>query len=166
MIDPDLYKPTSPMMGVWLFFISKRRYLNAAVEHGCWLNLQASDLRKKYLEGSFLPDSDETRSLELKRFESLRSKLWRSLRQVTLVTVLALLTGVTLGAIDISFPFNQGKVLTLLGTFLATWAALFELGGPSLASWKGESLSEIVHPMIFQMLFISGTFVLMGAIIL
>lgn len=166
MIDPDHYRPTRPMMGVWLLFRSRQRYVDAAIEHVAWLNLQADDLRRKYLEGRYSPDSGDTRMLEVKRFESLRGQLWRSLRQVASAATIAFLIGIGNGTVGVDLPLHSGKVLGFAGTFLVAWATLFELGGPGLASWDGETLSEIVHPKLFQGLFIPGTLTLLCSILL
>lgn len=166
MIDPDHYKPTRPMTGVWLLFRSRQRYVDAAVEHVVWLDLQAEDLRRKYLEGRYSPDSDDTRKLEAKRFESLRGQLWRSLRQVAGAAAIAFLIGIANKAVGVDLPLHLGNALGLIGTFLVAWAALFELGGPGLASWDGETLSETVHPKIFQVLFILGTLAVLCSILL
>jgi hypothetical protein len=166
MNDPSRYKQTPPMKGVWLLFVSKQRYLNAAIEHSAWLNLQAQDLRQKFLEGSFSLDSEASRAIELPRFESLRRQFWHSFGQTTLVAILTLLIGVYIKSIALELPVHPGKVIGFCGTYLVAWAALFELGGPRLSSWDGETLSEIVHPRIFQILFISGTFALMCSILL
>lgn len=154
------------MKGVWLFFISKQRYVNAAIEHSAWLEMQAEDLRRKFLEGRYSPDLESTKTVELKRFESLRGQFGRSFGQVTIAAILALLISIGLKSVDTDFPFHSGKVIASVGTFLVAWAALFELGGPSLASWDGETLSETVHPRIFQILFIPGTFALLCSILL
>ena len=63
-------------------------------------------------------------------------------------------------------PFDGGHFLGFAGALLAGWAALFELGGPGIASLKGETLSEKVHPRIFQILFVPGTFVLLCSVLL
>lgn len=166
MIDPDHYKPTRPMMGVWLLFRSRQRYVDAAVEHVVWLDLQADDLRRKYLEGRYLPESDDTRSLEAKRLESLRGQLWRSLGQVAGAATIAFLIGIGNGTVGVDLPLHPGKAFGFIGTFLVAWAALFELGGLGLASWDGETLSEIVHPKLFQILFIPGTLAVLCSILL
>jgi hypothetical protein len=42
------------------------------------------------------------------------------------------------------------RLLGFLGTFLVGWTVLFELGGPDLASWNGETLSERTHLIVFS----------------
>jgi hypothetical protein len=165
MDNPDQYKPTHSLKGVWLFFVSRQDYLDAAIEHVVWLNLQAEDLRRKYLEGKFSPPSESDRTLELRRYEILRSQFLNSFGQIAFLATLALLIGVYLGLIGVDFKFHPGKGMGFSGTFLVAWAALFELGGSRLASWDGETLSEIIHPKIFQLLFIPGTFALMCSIL-
>ena len=155
MRNPEQYQPTEPIEGMWLFLISRRRYIEAAVEHCCWLNLQADDQRERYLKGEYDPDSQHTRTLEVGRYDSLRRQLWASFRQTSLVALVALLLGAWLDTVDISFNFNT-LALAFSGTFLVAWAALFELGGPSFASWDGQTLSETVHPRIFRFLFLPG----------
>jgi hypothetical protein len=171
MDDYEQYKPTSPLKGVWLFF-SKQRYLDAAFAHSVWLELQQEDLqedrRQKFLEGTYpsTPDASKNRKRELQRYESLRDQFRDSFIQVASVTVLAALIDISIGSIDGSLSFHPAKGISLLGTFLVAWAALFELGGPRLASWDGKTLSEIVHPKIFQIMFIPGSFALMCSILL
>jgi hypothetical protein len=166
MRDPDLYKATNPWMGTVLFFVSGHRFMNAAREHLIWLNLKAPDLRKKYLDGTFNPDSDNAKQLEFDRFSELRKQFWVSFSQVFTVAFLAMTTAYMMGVVRVTLPFHLGHMLGFLGTFLIAWAALFELGGPRLASWKGETLSELTHPKIFQCLFLPGAFAALWSVLL
>ena len=144
---------------------SKQRYVDAAVNHAAWLNLQAGDLRRQYLEGAFDPVTEETRALETQRLGYLRRQFRTSFIQMLFVSILAVASGVALDVVNPQLPFSLARVLGFLGTFLIGWAALFELGGPGLASWKGETLSEQTHPRVFQVLFIPGVFSLLCSIL-
>lgn len=166
MLDPDQYKQTKPFKGVLLFLTSRDKYIDAAVEHGAWLQMQAEDLRAKYLEGKFIPASGETRVLETRRFESLQQQLLVSLGQVAGVALVSVLVGIWRNAIQLEMPIDVGRAAGFCGTALVGWAALFELGGPRLASWDGESLSEVIHPVIFQILFIPGVLGLLCSLVL
>ena len=83
-----------------------------------------------------------------------------------IVALLAILLGAWTGSIDPTLNFNPSRVLVFSSSFLIAWAALFELGGPGLSSWDGQTLSEIVHPRIFQTLFLPGTLGLLCATVL
>lgn len=165
-MDPDEFRPTKPISGVWLFLISRRRYMDAAVEHSAWLSLQAPDLREMFREGKFDPISDRTHNLELQRFHQLRRQLWASLGKTSAIALVAIVVGVCLDALDPRLPIDPEGLLGFCGTFLIGWAALFELGGLGLASWGGQTLSEIVHPHIFQILFVPGMVALLCSALL
>jgi hypothetical protein len=128
--------------------------------------MKHSDQRARFAAGTYDPRSDETRSLELRRFKDLRRQFWRSLTQASSTALLALLVGAWRGVVRPDLPFDGGHFLGFAGALLADWAALFELGGPDIASLKGETLSEKVHPRIFQILFVPGTFVLLCSVLL
>lgn len=166
MRDPESFSAANPWRGVFLFLISKRRFLNVAREHLIWLNLKAPDLRAAYLSGSFKPDSKDALDLERARYDKLQAQFWRSLAQMLVIAILALAAGVWFGVVGVSLPFHVRHALGFTGAFLIAWAALFELGGPGLASWDGETLCEVLHPRIFQCLFLSGAFASLCSVLL
>lgn len=61
-----------------------------------------------------------------------------------------------LGKVDPSLPVAHGKVLSTVGGMLAAWATLFELGGYVDDSFSGETLDELVRPMLFRAIFLPG----------
>ena len=119
------------MKGIWLFSVSRQRYVDAAIEHAKWLELQAEDQRANFLKGKLDLFFEETRARESQRFESLRLQLWSSFKQMTLVALLALSLGVWLDTLDPELPLHLGRLMGFFGTFLSVWATLFELGGTS-----------------------------------
>lgn len=163
MKDPDEYKSIGMTKSICFFFLSKTLYLESAVNHCAWLNLKAEDLRQKYLEGVFDPVSQETREGELQRFTALRRQFWWSFLQMITIALLSLAVGFRLEVVIPNLTLHAGKVIVLSGSFLIGWAALFELGGPSFRSWDRETLSEVIHPRLFQLLFIPGIFLLLLA---
>lgn len=156
---PNQYQKTRPIKGMLLFFISQERYLNAAVGHTAYLEDQE-------LDGADSPDLEEIRDQESQNFKIIRSQLIRSFIWI-ICLVLGLIVGwMIFNVIWISELLDWTRGLSFIGTALVGWAALFELGGEGLASWGGETLSELVHPIIFQILFIPGLFCLLCSILL
>lgn len=163
--DPDQYKPTGRMKGVWLFLVSGTRYVEAAIEHGAWVNLQAADLRASYLEGNFVPDALEFQSEEKKRFKSMRRRLCISLGQTLLLISLVLLVGWWIGMVHPKHPWHLAHAMVFCGTSLIAWSALFAQGGPEARPY-GKTLSEIIHPVISKILLLSGTSFVLCSIML
>jgi hypothetical protein len=164
--DPDSYKPANLWFGVFLFLFSKRRFLEMAADHAAWVNLKAPDLRAAYLNGSFDPCSEYGLKLERDRFSKLRAQFWNSLIQMLVISALALGFGAGAGVVGISLRLHFGHSLGFAGAFLIAWAALFELGGPRLASWDGETICELLHPRIFQCFFLPGALLTLCSVLL
>lgn len=166
MRDPDSYKEASASVAAVLLFVSERRFRAAAREHLYWLELKAPDLRAKYLNGTFDPGNEDATRLELARFQALRSQVWTSFAQMAIAALLSIIAAYVMGALDFCLPVYWGHALGFIGAFLIGWAAVFELGGPRLASWDGETLCELVHPRVFQGIFLPGAFATMLSVLL
>lgn len=166
MRDPDSYKPANLWVGVLMFLSSKNRFLDMASAHLAWANLKAPDLRAAYLNGTFDPCSDEMLKLEADRFAELRAQFWNSFLQMLGASALALAFGASVGVVGFSLPLHLGHLFGFSGAFLIAWAALFELGGPRLASWDGETACELLHPKIFQCIFLPGISVTLCSVLL
>ena len=163
MKDPDDYQTIGIIKSICFFFFSKTQYLDSAINHCAYLSLKKDDLRQKYIEGTFDPVSQESKGRELQRFTVLRKQFWWSFLQMTMIALLALFIGFRLEVINPNLTLHAGKVIVFFGSFLIGWAAIFELGGPSLRSWGSETLSELIHPRLFLLLFIPGIFLLLLA---
>jgi hypothetical protein len=68
---------------------------------------------------------------------------------------LALVVALLFGRVAPDRPIDWAKFLSLAGGVLAGWATLFELGG-YVATFSGEQLHEVVHPVLFRALFLPG----------
>jgi len=145
--------------------LSLDRYVDLAVNHSVWVSLQSRDLRNKYEKGAYSPDLDEARDREQERALGLRSRLKASFAMTAVAAVVACTIGFLIGAISLDYDYDLKKIVACFGTFLMAWATLLELG-TGLISWSGQALSELVHPVLFQLIFILGlTGVLISIII-
>jgi len=122
-------------------------------------NLTAADLAASYKAGTFPPPGWEqvARADARQGMEEIRTALWRAFATVTFTTFLAVALLWVAGNVSSNLPVAWGKVLSVAGGFLAAWATLFALGG-FWRSWDGEALHELVHPKLFALLFLPGTF--------
>ena len=145
-------------------FVNEDKYLDLAFSHWMAMNLKAPDLAASYRAGSFPGPGreQEARADSRQGMRELRTALLRAFAAVALASCLAVFVLWVAGNISPSLPTAWGKVLSAAGGFLAAWATLFELGG-IWRSWEGEALHELVHPKLFALLFLPGTFLaLMG----
>ncbi|MES2160478.1 MAG: hypothetical protein V4476_04935 [Pseudomonadota bacterium] len=85
---------------------------------------------------------------------------------MSIVGLLALGFAVIMGAVGVSLPLHYGHFLGFVGAFLAAWATFFELGGPRLASYDGETLCELIHPKIFRTIFLPGALLSLTGVLL
>ena len=153
--DLSLYHRVSLFKAIVLFFVSPERYLDLAVNHSIWVSLKAPDLRGKFESGEYDPDLDAIRETERRRASDLRSRLLSSLLATVATASIAAIFAYMVGGIDFELGLDLRKVIAASGTFLVGWAALLELG-TGLITWSGETLSELIHPKLFQVLFIPG----------
>ena len=128
-----------------------------AIVHNMAIKLEASDLRARYEKGEYPKAHWE---IEAKKdaeedANDIQFKLITSFSLVLLGAIIAVTVAYLSGNINSSYPLNVAKCLTFIGSFLASWATLMELGG-ALATWKGEALHEKIHPVLFQLLFVPG----------
>lgn len=123
------------------------------------VNLEAPDLLALWRSGTFPQAGWEVEAEEaaLRATSELCRAIGSSLLIVSLAALLALVVVASAGLIALNLPFVIGKVVSALGGFLAGWATLFALGTP-VRTWKGRSLTELVHPKVFTALFIPGFF--------
>lgn len=131
------------------------------------INIEADDLREKYKKGEYPSQGWEIEAKENaeKAANHVLHKLFISFCWIIAVSTIAIVVGFITGGLNMFFPFDITKGLTFIGTFLVSWATLFELGG-ALATWKGEALHEKVHPIIFQLLFLPGICLFLLVIVL
>lgn len=158
MPDPDDFRPTPRIRAAALCLLRPGRFLEAAVEHAAWINLQVPDQRQRFIAGEYEPIDDDLMCLERRRRDQLRRQFWVSLVHTFVVAAIALVVATLAGA-----SLSMASWSVAGGTCLVTWAAIFELGGPGLASWSGRTLSEQIHPVIFEGLFLTGSLLLMLA---
>ena len=52
-------------------------------------------------------------------------------------------------------PIDIGKALSFVGGSLAAWATLFELGG-YVETYGRNQLHELLHPVLFRVIFLPG----------
>ena len=140
-------------------FLNEEKYLNLAISHGMAVNLEATDLAAKYKAGAFPSPGWEkdARALARQGREELLTAFRSAFAALVATTFLAIASLWIAGNISPNLPVAWAKVLSAAGGFLAAWATLFALGG-IWRSWDGVALHELVHPKLFELLFLPGTF--------
>lgn len=140
-------------------FFREEKYLNLAISHGIAVNLEAAHQAAAYKVGTFPPSGWEQNARVVARQgrEELLSAFCSSFAALAATTFLAIASLWIAGNISPNLPVAWAKVLSAAGGFLAAWATLFALGG-IWRSWDGVALHELVHPKLFKLLFVPGTF--------
>lgn len=151
------FKRANLYKAVFLFLFARKNYIALAINHGMAINLEAPDLIKKYKEGTFPINGwevDAEKSAK-KGANQISRGLWGAFGFILLAAFIALGVGYFSGSINPSLSINYNLLSTFIGTFLASWATLMELGG-GFATFSGKALHELIHPVMFKLLFIPG----------
>lgn len=156
------FKRVSPFLGAVTFLFNRRKYIDLAVHHGMAINLEAPDLLRCYQVGTFPKAGWESEAAEAARANAKRidRAIWSSFGVTLACAIAAALAAAYFGKLSPELPFSWSKALSLVGGFLAAWATLMELGG-LVQTFSGNALHELIHPMLFRMLFVSGTLVVL-----
>ena len=155
------------MNAVFLFFFTHEKYIDLAKCHSMAVSLESEGSLKAFEEGVF-PSEEQQISTDanIRKFtKHLKRKLFVSFVWIILAAILALGIGYFMGTISPNINLSVEHFLIFIGTALASWGTLFELGG-GIATWSGEALHEIIHPIIFQILFIPGILLMLAGTIL
>jgi len=160
------YRRENPFKASFFIIFSADRYIEMAIKHGMAIALESKDLYQKYEIGEYPPKGweEEARKGAKEHRNHLVKSLCISFCWLSVVSIIAIIFGIFKGKLDGNLPIDAAKLSAFIGTFLASWATLFELGG-AVVTWKGEALHEKVHPIIFQVLFISGIGLILSSII-
>jgi len=147
----------SPWRALLPLLFRRPRYVDLAVSHAVALCLRSSQYRDLHARGEFPSPSWESATRQ--NLEPAAQKLVRSLAASLFMTaafvVGALVVAWLLGRVAPDRPLDVGKTLSLVGGSLAGWATLFELGG-YVETFSREQLHELLHPVLFRVIFLPG----------
>ena len=147
----------SPWRAVLPMLFARERFIELAIAHSLALCAANSQYQSAMAQGQFPSASweAETRANLTKYTTSLLRAFWSSLGVTCAFIALGVIAALLFGRLSPDRPLDLGKLLSVLGAFLAGWATLFELGGV-VATFSGEQLHELVHPVLFRGLFLPG----------
>ena len=150
-------KRTTPWRALGPLFFARARYIEMAVSHALALCLEKQQFRESYGRGVFPSQAWEAETRT--NLGPYGSKLARSFGWSFLLTaaffVAALAVALLLGRVALDRPLDIGKSLSLLGAFLAGGARLCGVGGYG-ETFSGEQLHELLHPLLFRIVFLPG----------
>lgn len=151
------YARASKSKALLCLLFSHETYLDMAVSHVMAINLEASDLRQRFEEGSF-PTPGWKAKARLSadaHAKELRGGMWSALKATMAFAMAGLMLAALLGKVHPALTLDWGKALSVVGGLLAAWATLFELGGYTETN-SGEALHEKLRPMFFRAAFLPG----------
>ena len=151
------FKRANAYIALFFFFFSRKRYITLAINHGMAINLEAPDLLGYYKAGRYpkVGWEEEATIFAKEAAAHIDKGIWRSFILIFLAALIACSVSFMKGNIHPSLPINSSLAFTFIGSFLAGWATLMELGG-SFATCCGEALHELIHPAMFRLLFVPG----------
>ena len=152
------YTRQSPYLGAIMFLLSKRTFIEMAVQHGMACNLESEDQLKSANErGQELLKrwEEQYRTDYTKMTIEIDAALWSALRIILVVVVLSLGVAGLLGRVSFSLPLDYIKSTTFVGSALVAWATLMELGG-DFPVWDGRAFSQLAHTVVFKSIFVPG----------
>lgn len=156
------YRRANKYRAVFLFFFSRKKFIDVATNHHMAINLEVSAHPEIYPIEKRLPIEKAT-AIDNTRIVS--KGLLNAFCLILLTAIIALGVGYVLGSIKPSLPFDFNLLATFIGTFLVGWATLMELGG-GFATISHESLHELIHQLIFKILFIPGVCLLLLGVVI
>jgi hypothetical protein len=159
-----LYKRANVWLATFLFLFLFSKYQRIAANHNIAINLEAPDLRRSFENGTYKPDVRDFLINAVESANELRRALLKSFFAVSFTLCIALLLAFIEGSVKPSLPLSWKSVFEITAAFLLMWSTLFELGW-GLRTWKGQALHELIHSLVFRIIFISGSFVLMLALL-
>jgi hypothetical protein len=165
MNSNTLYKRAIVWLATFLFVFRFSKYQRIAADHNIAINLEAPDLRRSFENGTYEPDVRDFLINAVDSANELRWALFKSFFAVSITLCIALLLTFLQGSVKPSLPLSWKSVFEIFAAFLLMWSTLFELGW-GLRTWKGQALHELIHSLIFRTIFISGSFLLMIALLI
>ena len=159
------YKRENVYLAMLLFVFKPSKYQSLAANHNIATTLEAPELAQKYREGNYPINMYEYLSHALEMGIKLKQYLLRSFFTVSKILIVALAIGCFTNKLSFSLPLSINKITSISSAFLLSWAALFELGW-DLRTWKGEAMHERVHSLLFKTMFVSGSLLLMIALLM
>ncbi len=149
------------------FFLLKHRYVDAAVSHSMWVNLQAPDLRDAYNKGKFPQEGweNEHRTREYQSLKLMRKKLWHSFLLVISLGSVVLIYGIVGGDLNLDTKSVHSRINTFIGASVIFWATIFQLVGRPERTYKGRTLIEVLHKVVFFVLLVIGIVLTLGGIV-
>jgi len=162
------YRRQSVYSAALLFLISRKRYVDLAVNHGMAVNLEAEDQRR-FLEErgpEVLAQWEQTYRKDYQKMaDAIFYALWSAFGIMVVLALMAVAVGLFFGKISPAWPIDPNKLTTFIGSFLVGWATLMELGG-NIPTWDGVSFPQLTHSAIFKMIFSPGVFLVLTSILL
>jgi len=159
------YKRADIWLATFLFLFVFSKYQRIAANHNIAINLEAPDLRRRFEKGEYKPDVRDALIDAVDSAKKLRLALLKSFSAVSITFCIALLIAYWQGSVKPSLPLSWNTVIEISAAFFLMWSTLFELGW-GLRTWKGQALHELIHSLIFRVIFIAGSFLLMLALLI
>jgi len=161
------YRRQSPYLGAILLLVSKKAFLEMAVNHGMAINLESPDQRRhaEARGGELIAEWENSyRSGYSEMVAEIRGALWGSFAAIAFLSLTAIAIGLFNGSVSASLSYDLPKALTFVGTALVAWATLMELGG-SFMVWDGPAYPQIAHKVLFKSIFLPGIALLLVGLV-
>ena len=162
------FKRQNIILGTIYFFFSKKKYIDMAVAHAIACSIEVNQQR---------PIAEERVAEQIAKWEmdlredytemtdSISSALWSSFWIVLSLILTSASLAFYVGSIRVDYPIDLVKIIAYIGSSLVGWAAIMELGN-DFAVYDGPAFPQLVHKVIFMMIFVPGVFFILLSILL
>jgi len=162
------YTRQSPYRGAFLFFLSKKRFIEMGVLHGMAVNLERQDQQRAVEDrGVQLLNQweEQYRSDYTTMTNAINAALWSAFWTIVIVVAIAIGIATFLDRISPSLPLDTVRSMTFAGSALVAWATLMELGG-DFPVWDGKAFPQLAHTVIFKTIFVPGVLLILTSVLI
>lgn len=159
----------NPYKSAIFFLFARKKYIDLAMRHFVALNIERENsvFRSLHAQGLYPAIGWET-DAEVKAKEAAKDidkTLLNTFLSILACSLVACLIGFVNGKIHSDFGMDYGLGSIFVGTFLASWATFIALSSRYESS-RCEKLHELLHPVLFKLIFISGIFFIFLGLVL
>ena len=162
-----IYNRQNRYIGAFCFLFARKKFVSMSIADGMASNLEAADQRERAEEGGaeLLRKWEEQYRKDYSEMATeIGSALWSSFGIIFLISVICLAIAFYFGRVSSALEFNPISGMAYLGSALVGWAALMELG--NFMVWDGLAYPQVVHKVLFKLIFIPGVFLVLLSILL
>jgi len=137
--------------------VSLARHLKYAIPHNFAAELGSEQILAGFNAGTWPPRNwrDDAVAVATERFLRLRRCIFLSALLAAALFLLAAVVAAVFSKLYPNLPLDYGKLITLVGAYLAAWGTILQLNAPN-RTYRGNLLHENTHTATVFLLVVLG----------